>query len=111
VKISMDLRSDTEAAVSEIMVLAARIRNDTDHDVFVSYYGHINQIDVSLCVGGWVENRDRISLGHAYVADKSATGLANIIRRMKYVIVGNMDMPLDSIPINQGCRSLPALQE
>lgn len=39
--------------IVRIMRLALQVNRETEHDVFVNFYGHVKSFEISVCYGGW----------------------------------------------------------
>jgi hypothetical protein len=45
--------------ISEIVKLAFQINTETEHDVFVYFWGYTNTIEVYFCKGGWKLGKEK----------------------------------------------------
>lgn len=48
--------------ILEIQELVLNISNNTDHDMFFSYSGHVQKIEVGYCKHGWTQNKKIIKV-------------------------------------------------
>jgi len=59
--------------VLDIMQLAIEISKNTKTDVFVSYSGHVDSLDIMVYYGGWSEDRDPDYIKSVYLNPKYQT--------------------------------------
>lgn len=48
-----NLRKDIEKLIGQVTLLAIKVNNKTEHDVFVDYFGHVKWFKVEMIHGGY----------------------------------------------------------
>lgn len=61
------MSSVVKKLISEITELAVEISNKTKHDVFASYRGHVNCIEVNYHVNGYRSGSPETSIVNIYI--------------------------------------------
>ena len=61
------MSSVVKKLIGEITELAVEVTNSTKHDVFVSYHGQVNCIEVNYHVYGYYSGSPEISIANIYI--------------------------------------------
>jgi len=61
------MSSVVKKLIGEITKLAFEVTNKTKHDVFVSYHGHVNCIEVNYHVNGYYSGSPQINIVNLYM--------------------------------------------
>ena len=70
--------------ISKIIEKAYEISTQTEHDVFIEYFGHANSLFIEICKNGWVYEQGERE--HMDISIKSATALnelEEVIEKLK----------------------------
>lgn len=80
------MRKDILKLISEIQVLAAQVSSETKHDVFASYYGHVQSFEVAVSLGGWNSKKGdnrKVLLEDLFLGEYSNAVIVKNLRRVK----------------------------
>jgi len=61
-----------KSKIASLVKLSMQITEDTDHDMFFDYSGHVNQFSVDIHIGGWDTNRNRKEIFQRYIRGADA---------------------------------------
>jgi len=84
--------------LGKIVEQCRRITQDTPHDVFVIYSGHVDQIDIDIILGGWRRGVSGKRIGAVYLSEDNAIdGLLKIERHLNVLEHGNLANDYDDM--------------
>ena len=61
-----------DVPLGKLMIIAHEVTNNTKHDVFVRYSGHVNDIEIDIHINGWI-NDDELYSNWLDYRDKQKT--------------------------------------
>lgn len=84
-------KNTPRAKVFEIMSLAINVSQNTPHDVFVKYSGHVRLLSVNLYEGGWGMTKEGKDILNGYLQNEHWTvtdkELDQCIRKLKILLI------------------------
>ena len=72
--------------ISKIIEKAYEISTQTEHDVFITYFAHTNNLVIEICRNGWVYEQGEEERERMDISIKSATALnelEEVIEKLK----------------------------
>ncbi len=77
------MRKDIQKLIAEVQVLAIEVSMKTKHDVFVYFYGHVNEIAVGVYFNGFHAEKEKHSLMREDIDMQSNAVIKKELRRTK----------------------------